>query len=80
MDACRERICLPPSFWGVNREDNGSLPFNILSVGDAMLDWGLCPLALESIGFYFQNCMRWAFMRTACVQAEIHVPDGGLHR
>ena len=27
------------TYWSYGREDNGSLPLNILSVDDALLDW-----------------------------------------
>ena len=43
------------TYWSYGKTDNGSLPFNILTVGDALLDWNLCDLALRVVGFYFQN-------------------------
>jgi hypothetical protein len=43
------------TYWSVAREDNGSLPLNILSVDDALLDWGLCTEPLAHIGYYFDN-------------------------
>jgi hypothetical protein len=43
------------TYWSVGREDNGSLPLNILSVDDALLDWGMCDQALGHIGYYFDN-------------------------
>lgn len=46
------------TYWSYAREDNGSLPLNILSVDDALLDWGLCDIALAHIGFYFDNYVR----------------------
>jgi hypothetical protein len=30
------------TYWSIGREDNGSLPLNILTVDDALLDWGMC--------------------------------------
>ena len=41
--------------WSNGREDNGSLPLNILSVSDALLEWGVCDLGLAHISFYFEN-------------------------
>jgi hypothetical protein len=43
------------TYWSIAREDNGSLPLNILSVADAMLDWNLCSDAIPTIAFYFDN-------------------------
>merc|ERR1712166_1663240 len=46
------------TYWSIGREDNGSLPLNILSVEEANLEWGLCNLALPHIGYYFDNNVR----------------------
>jgi hypothetical protein len=46
------------TYWSIGREDNGSLPLNILSVEEANLEWGLCHLALPHIGYYFDNNVR----------------------
>lgn len=43
------------TYWSYGREDNGSLPLNILSVDNALLEWGGCDLALAHIDFYFEN-------------------------
>jgi len=46
------------TYWSIGREDNGSLPLNILSVEEANLEWGLCNLALPHIQFYHENYVR----------------------
>jgi hypothetical protein len=46
------------TYWSIGREDNGSLPLNVLSVEEANLEWGLCNLALPHIGYYFDNNVR----------------------
>ena len=43
------------TYWSYGREDNGSLPLNILSVDEALLNWGKCTPALEHLRFYFEN-------------------------
>lgn len=43
------------TYWSYGREDNGSLALNFLSVDEALLEWGMCDVALNHIGFYFDN-------------------------
>jgi hypothetical protein len=38
------------TYWSYGREDNGSLPLNMLAVDDALLGWGVCGTALDHIG------------------------------
>ena len=38
------------TYWSVSREDNGSLPLNWLSTDEALLEWGICDLAIAHIG------------------------------
>jgi len=46
------------TYWSIGREDNGSLPLNVLSVEEANLQWGLCEVALPHIQFYHENYVR----------------------
>lgn len=43
------------TYWSYGREDNGSLPLDMLSVDDALISWGICDTALEHVAFYFDN-------------------------
>ena len=43
------------TYWSYGREDNGSLPVIVLSVDEALLEWGMCGTALDHIDFYLQN-------------------------
>lgn len=46
------------TYWSIAREDNGSLPLNVLSVEEANLEWGLCSVSLPHIQFYHENYIR----------------------
>jgi hypothetical protein len=37
------------------REDNGSLPLDMLSVDDALISFGICNVTLAHLGFYLSN-------------------------
>lgn len=43
------------TYWSVGREDNGSLPLDMLSVDEALLEWGVCGTATAHIAFYLDN-------------------------
>ena len=43
------------TYWSYGREDNGSLPLDMLSVDEALLGWGMCSTVLEHVDFYFDN-------------------------
>lgn len=43
------------TYWSYGREDNGSLPLDMLSVDDALISFGICETVLAHIGFYFDN-------------------------
>jgi hypothetical protein len=43
------------TYWSYGREDNGSLPLDMLSVDEALVSWGMCEPALAHIAFYFDN-------------------------
>ena len=43
------------TYWSVAREDNGSLPLNVLSVDEAMLNFGMCEMSLNHLDFYVRN-------------------------
>ena len=43
------------TYWSYGREDNGTLPLILLSVDEALLNWGLCELVQGHIDFYFSN-------------------------
>lgn len=46
------------TYWSYGREDNGSLPLNVLSVDSALLEWGACEPALAHLDFYFGENIR----------------------
>ena len=43
------------TYWSYGREDNGSLPLDMLAVDTAVLEWGGCDLGLDHLDFYFSN-------------------------
>ena len=46
------------TYWSIGREDNGSLPLNVLGVDGALLDWGKCKVGLSHVGYYLDNYIR----------------------
>lgn len=46
------------TYWSYGREDNGSLPLNVLTVDSALLEWGLFDEAAAHMSFYFDNYVR----------------------
>ena len=42
-------------YWSYGRQDNGSLALIPTTVDDALLDYGLCDVALGHIGFWLEN-------------------------
>ena len=47
------------TYWSYGREDNGSLPLDMLSVDDALVSFGMCETALAHIAFYLDNYIGW---------------------
>ena len=43
------------TYWSVGREDNGSLPLNILSVDEALLNFGMCDMSIKHLDYYVRN-------------------------
>ena len=43
------------TYWSVAREDNGSLPLNVLSVDEAMLNFGMCGMSVNHLDYYVRN-------------------------
>ena len=43
------------TYWSYGREDNGSLPLDVLEPDAALLEWGQCGVALPHLSFYFDN-------------------------
>jgi len=43
------------TYWSVAREDNGSLPLNVLTVDEALMNWGLCDVAIDHLDYYVRN-------------------------
>ena len=43
------------TYWSYGREDNGTLPLILLSVDEALLNWGVCDLVQNHVDFYFSN-------------------------
>lgn len=43
------------TYWSYGREDNGSLPLDILPIDNALMSWGICDIPIKHIGFWLDN-------------------------
>ena len=43
------------TYWSYGREDNGSLPLDLIPIDNALMAWGVCDTAIDHIGFWLDN-------------------------
>lgn len=54
----RNKTSIPNWFFCLSRygrEDNGSLPLDLIPIDNALLSWGMCDTAIDHIGFWLDN-------------------------
>ena len=43
------------TYWSYGREDNGSLPLDLIPIDNALMSWGVCDTAIDHLGFWLDN-------------------------